>query len=239
MKIPLVIWVAVWVQLVPLTAAFARPALLTGPRRGVAIWLVLLFLTDGISYAWSHWWGLGNNHVVSFVLVPVQGVAILWAIAGWQVRPLLRQTVRLCIPLLLLWWGVDIAYLEDISSFSVIGSPVYNILVLGAVLLAILTRARAAEESLLRQDWFWMLSGLMIFFATNAIVTIVQGAAIESGDLELAVRAGSLKAAIDIISYLLLTGGFLWAHRRTSSGDSLSPGPSRSSSSSSRSWSPS
>ena len=239
MKIPLVIWVAVWVQLVPLTAAFARPALLTGPRRGVAIWLVLLFLTDGISYAWSHWWGLGNNHVVSFVLVPVQGVAILWAIAGWQVRPLLRQTVRLCIPLLILWWGVDIAFLEDISSFSVIGSPVYNILVLGAVLLAILTRARAAEESLLRQDWFWMLSGLMIFFATNAIVTIVQGAAIQSGDLELAVRAGSLKAAIDIISYLLLTGGFLWAHRRTSSGDSLSPGPSRSSSSSSRSWSPS
>ena len=93
MKIPLIIWIAVWCQLVPLAAALWRPAHLRGPRLGVALWLALLLLTDGVSYAWSHWWGLGNNHVVSFVLVPVQGVAILWAIAGWQVKDETRATI--------------------------------------------------------------------------------------------------------------------------------------------------
>lgn len=239
MKIPLIVWIAVWGQLVPLAAALSRPRALRGARLGVAIWLLLLVLMDAASWTWSIGLKLGNNHWVSFAFLPFQGVAILWAIGLWQVRPLLRLTVRLCVPLLLVWWGLDIAFLEPTDSFSGIGSPVYNILTLAAATLTIATRARATDEPLLRQDWLWILSALAIFFATNATVTIVQGASIASGDYALAMRAGNLKAALDIFAFLLMTGGFLWAPRLTSSGDSSSPAPSPRSLSSSPSWRPS
>ena len=237
MKIPLIAWISFWCQFVPLVTALARPRYLRGARVGVVVWLILIVLAGIAQWTWSQWLRLGNNLFFSFIFVPAQGLAILWAIALWQVRPVLRMTVKLCIPLLALWWVVDIAFLEDITSFSAIGSPVYYLMTLAAAMLAIVTRAREAEESLLREDWLWILSGLAIFFATNATVTIVQGAAIRSGDYALAVRAGSLKAAIDIFSLLLMTGGFLWAPRQTSSGDSSSRGPSPFSSSSSPSWS--
>ena len=236
MKIPLVVWIAVWCQLLPLAAALARPRWLRGPRVGVALWLVLLLLNDATSWTWSHWLLLGNNHVVSYVFMPIQGVVVLWAIAQWQVRPLLHLTVRLCIPLLLVWWTVDILFLEDLSSFSVIGSPVASLLTLAAAMLAIVTRARDTEVPVLRQDWLWILIGLASFFATSATVTIVSGAAIASGEYALAVRASILKASIDIIAFVMMTGGFLWAPRQTSSGDSSSPERSPSSSSWSRSW---
>jgi hypothetical protein len=238
-KIPLIVWIAAWGQFVPLAAALARPRALRGARLGVATWLLLMILMDALSWIWSIGLGRGNNHWVSFAFVPFQGVAVLWAIALWQERPLLRLTLGLCVPLLLIWWAVDIAVLEPIDTFSGIGSPVYNILILAAATLTLATRARATEEPLLRQDWLWILAGLAIFFATNATITIVQGASIASGDYALAIRAGNLKAALDICAYLLMTGGFLWAPRLTSSGDSWSPAPSRPSSSSSPSWRPS
>lgn len=236
MKIPLVIWIAAGTQLLPVAAALAHPRWLRGPRLGIAIWLVLLVLNDASSWAWSQWLLLGNNHVVSYVFMPIQGVVVLWAIAQWQVRPVLYLTIRLCIPLLLVWWGVDLLFLEGLSSFSVIGSPVASLLTLAAAMLAIVTRARATEVPVLRQDWLWLLSALAIFYATSATVTIVSGAAIESGDYALAVRASILKASIDIVAFLMMAGGFLWAPRQTSSGDSSSPERSPSSSSWSPSW---
>ncbi|MBL8996593.1 MAG: hypothetical protein KJZ74_01490 [Gemmatimonadales bacterium] len=239
MEIPLIVWISFWCEFLPLVAALTRPRALRGARAGVALWLVLLVVTNVAGLAWSQYLRLGNNHFISFAMTPLQGLAVLWAIAEWQVRPVLRMTVRLCIPLIALWWLVDIAFLEDITSFSTIGSPVYYLIALAAAMLALVTGAREEEESLLRQDWFWILSGLAIYFASNATVTIVQGAAIAGGDLALAVRAGTLKAVLDIISLLLMTGGFLWAPRLTSSGDSSLPGRSPSSSSSSPSWSPS
>ncbi|MDH5235083.1 MAG: hypothetical protein OEW77_08980 [Gemmatimonadota bacterium] len=239
MKIPLIVWIAAWGQLVPLAAALARPRVLREARLGVAVWLFLMILMDAVSWTWSIGLGRGNNHWVSFAFVPFQGVAVLWAIALWQVRPLLRLTLRLCVPLLLIWWAVDIALLEPTDTFSGIGSPVNNILILAASMLTLATRARDTDAPLLRQDWLWILAGLAIFFATNASVTIVQGASIASGDYALAIRAGNLKAALDICAYLLLTGGFLWAPRLTSSGDSSSRAPSPPSSPSSPSWRPS
>jgi hypothetical protein len=238
-RIPLIAFIAAGMQLVPVAVALARPRWLRGPRLGVAIWLVLLALMDVSGLAWTFWLKLGNNHAITYIFAPVQGAVLLWAISLWQVRPVLRTTVRLLIPLLLAWWAANIALIENLDSFSVVGSPVYHLIALSAALLALVTRARDAEEPLLRADWLWILVGIALFFAANASVTIVQGVAIEAMDYPLAARAGVLKSIIDVVALLVMTGGFLWPPRPTSSGDSSSPGRSPSSSSSSPSWRPS
>lgn len=236
MRIPLVIWVAVWVQFIPLGIALWRRQWLTGARLGVALWLVLLVLSDFSSYAWTWVLRRGNNLWVSYTIAPLQSVAVLWAISRWQVRPLLRSTLQYCIPLLLIWWVVSIAFFEDLDSFSRVGAPVYYLLALAAAMSTLATRARKTDEPLLEQDWLWLLAGLAIYFATNASTSIVQAAAIAVEDYALVVRVSKLKASVDIIAFLLLAGGFLWAPRQTSSGVSSSPAPSPSSSSSSPSW---
>ena len=236
MRIPLVNWVAVWIQFIPLGIALWRRQWLTGARLGVALWLVLLLLSDFSAYSWTWILRRGNNLWISHTFLPVQSIAVLWAISRWQVRPLLRSTLQYCIPLLLVWWIVSIVFFEDVESFSRVGAPVYFLLALAAAMLTLATRARRTEDPLLEQDWLWLLAGLAIFFATNASTSIVQAAAIAVEDYDLAVRASKLKASIDIVAFLLLAGGFLWAPRQTSSGVSSSPAPSPSSSSSSPSW---
>jgi signal transduction histidine kinase len=217
-RIPLIAFIAAGMQLVPVAVALARPRWLRGPRLGVAIWLVLLALMDVSGLAWTFWLKLGNNHAITYIFAPVQGAVLLWAISLWQVRPVLRTTVRLLIPLLLAWWAANIALIENLDSFSVVGSPVYHLIALSAALLALVTRARDAEEPLLRADWLWILVGIALFFAANASVTIVQGVAIEAMDYPLAARAGVLKSIIDVVALLVMTGGFLWPPRPTSSG---------------------
>lgn len=229
-SIPLVIWVAAWAQLLPVVAAAWR-RWRVGPLeragRGIVVWLLLLFTMDMTAWSWTHLWGLGNNLSVSYAFMPLHGTAILWALAEWQVLPLARSTVRICIPLLWVWWALNIAFFENTANFSVLGNPVLGIIALVAALLAFVGRVQREDEPMLGSAWGWILPGVAIFFATNTAVTILQNTFTVREEWVLLERVIKLKSSIDILAMCCIAGGFLWPNRPSSSGVSSSPAPFR------------
>lgn len=227
MKPPLITWFVIWAQVVALGAALYQPSRLRGPRLGIAVYLALCVVADLSGWLWTRYFLLGNNHFVGYIIQPLKGVVLLWAIAEWQLMPLLRRTVRLCIPLVLVCWFVDVVMIGDTDNFSMFGLPVQGLVVLAAALMALVTRSVLAEEPVLAQGWFWILSGVAVLSATGTVVYIMQHAAIEAGDYVFVDLMHRVKSGIDLIALLAITGGLLWPSRPAFSGESSSPVLSR------------
>ena len=222
MRAPLIAWVAVWVQLLPVLVAFRRWKGLDTAHRGVLAWLVLLLALDLFQYTWSVLLHRGSNLFLGHISAPLQGTLILLVLAEWQVRPVARNTVRIMVPLALAWWAVTTAFFEDTSNFSVLSSPVIGLLALAAALLAFVTRLRDEEVPVLRTSWCWILAGIAVFFATNSTISIFQAVATSRQDWDLLIRSLIYKSGIDIFAITCIAWGFFWPAPRGSSGASSS-----------------
>lgn len=216
-----------WAKVVALGAALYRPSRLRGPRVGIALYLAIGVGANLAAWLWTSYFRLGNNHFITYISQPLQGVALLWAIAEWQVIPVLRRTVRLCVPLVLVCWFVDLVVIGDTGNFSMFGLPVQGLVVLAAALMALVTRSVLAEEPVLRQGWFWILSGVAVLSATGTVVYIMQHAAIEAGDYVFVDLTHRVKSGINLVALLAIIGGLLWPSRPAFSGESSSPVLSR------------
>lgn len=224
MRVPLIIWIATWIQLLPPMVAARRWRRLDAAHRGVLVWFLMLVSMDLGQYLWSRVLHLGSNIILEYAYTPLQGALILWALAEWQVHPVARSTVRICIPLGLAWWAATTAFFEDTSNFSVLSSPVLSLLALAAALLAFVMRSQAEDEvPVLRSSWAWILAGIAVHFATNGTISIFQAVVTARQDWVMLERALRYKAAIDIFATLCITGGFLWPTPPRSSGASSSP----------------
>ena len=227
MKLPLITWFVIWAQVVALGAALYQPSRLRGPRIGIAVFLASSVAANLAAWLWTSYFRLGNNHFITYINQPLQGVALLWAIGEWQVLPVLRRTVRLCVPLVLVCWFVDVVVIGDTGNFSMFGLPVQGLVVLAAALMALVTRSVLGEEPVLRQGWFWILSGVAVLCATGTAVYIMQHAAIEAGDYVFVDLTHRVKSGINLVALLAIIGGLLWPSRPAFSGESSSPVLSR------------
>lgn len=226
MKIPLIVYLALVACLVPLLVAIVRWRHLESGHRYLAAWLCTVLLTSVAQRLWVLLLDATNNLIVSYVSRPVQMTFILLALAEFQVQPAARRTVRFCIPILLLWWGFTFAFLEDHANYSVYGIPVLGMIALAAALFAFVSHLQSDRDALLTASWAWVLTSLAIYFATNATLTILQSVLTSRQDWPMLVQTAILKAYIDILAMLILTGGFLWARPTRSFGTSSSPSPS-------------
>ncbi|MCC7002638.1 MAG: hypothetical protein IT357_10830 [Gemmatimonadaceae bacterium] len=226
MKIPLVVYLAFLAYFVPLATAIVRWRHLPLGHRFLVGWLCAIQFTSVAQRVSVKVFGATNNLVLSYVSLPVQMTFVLLALAEFQLQPAARRTVRYCIPVLLLWWGVAFAFLEDHANFSVYGTPVLGMIALAAALFAFVSHLQSDREPLTQASWAWVLASLAIFFATNATITILQSVLTSRQDWPMLVRTAILKAYIDILAMLILTGGFLWARPTRSFGTSSSPSPS-------------
>ena len=227
MRVPFIIWVAVWGQLLPVLVAARRWKDLDAAHRGVLAWLVLLLSTDLFHFTWSVLLHRGNNLFIGHLSTPIQATLILLVLAEWQVRPVARNTVRIVVPLALAWWAVTTAFFEDTSNFSVLSSPVISLLALAATLLAFVTRLRDEDVPVLRTSWCWILAGIAIHFATNSTISLFQAVATSRQDWALLERSLRYKAGIDIFAIISIAWGFVCLIPPRSSGASSSRVPSR------------
>ena len=227
MRVPLIIWVAVWAQLLPPLAAARRWRSLDRAHRGIAAWVALLLAMDLTQLVWTRVLAFGSNIILEYAYVPLQGALILLVLAEWQVQTVARNTVRFLVPLALVWWAVTTAFFEDTSNFSVLSSPVIGLLALAAALLAFVTRLQDEEVPVLRTSWCWILAGVAIHFATNSTISIFQAVVTARQDWAMLARALEFKAGIDIFAIICITGGFLWTDPPRSSGASSLPAHSR------------
>lgn len=226
MNAPWISWIMLCSLALPVAAAARRPQAVDRPMLLIACWYTLTVLVNTVMIGWSYYIDATNNLVIPMVALPIEATLVLGAIAEWQVQPVARTTVRIFIPLYWLLWGIGIVLIESTSSFSTFSGPVLGLLVLMAALHAFITRLQRDEEHALDTPWGWILPGLAIWFAINITATLLSAIALQGGDMALLVRAVILKLWIYVFATLLITTGYVWPTRRTSSGSSSSPAPS-------------
>jgi hypothetical protein len=219
MKAPWPIYAANIMVVAPLLAAVVRPSRTRGARIWVATWSALYVLENAIAIPLAlngH-----NNHLLTYIFVPLQGAAILWAFSLWQTQQMPRLTMRAAIPGFLLAWLLLLS-IEDLSSFSAVAEPVYSLLALAAALYTLVTRGAASSLPLLRQDWFWVCGGLALHFGALALLTPL-GAALVRSNPDVVVRAYTMRAWINMLAYACVTIGLLCPPPSALSGRSFSP----------------
>lgn len=223
MKIPLILYVAFYTTFLPIVVGAFRWRRLTPAHRLLLGWLVSIQIGSIAGRLWVLMNGGANNLFLSYVFLPVQGILVLLAMAEMQVQPVARRTARFCIPLLIVWWAVVFAFFEDRSNFSVLGSPILGLIVLAASLFALVSHGAVDDEPMLRSSAAWILAGVAVYFATNATITILQAVLTSRQDWPRLVQTTILKAYVEIIAMLFLTGGYFWARPTRSFGTSSSP----------------
>ncbi len=226
MNAPFVSWLALFVFALPVLAAARRQASVDRPMLLIAVWCAFLVLENTIGIAWSHYIDRTNNLIVPLVALPLEATLVLAALSEWQVQPVARTTVRLFIPLYWVLWAVSFMLIESRTTFSTFSGPVLGLLVLMAALFAFVSHIQQDDEPVLDSAWGWILPGLAIFFAINITSTLVSAVGMERQDWPLVRRAIVLKLWTFIFATLLITMGYIWPTRRTSSGSSSSPLPS-------------
>lgn len=210
-------------QYLPLVAAFVRRKGLTRPRVFVLIWVGLYGLMNILAvYLGTR--GV-NNHFLTPIFTPFQGVVILWALSLWQTRHVPKLTIRLAIPCFLIAWAAFTVTIEDVRNFSLAAEPVYSMLALGAALYTLVTRGGDATEPLTQQDWFWICAGLALHFGALAVV-LPLAAGLVHADPPMVVRAYAVRAIVNVLAFICITIGFLCPTPATRSGSSSSPASS-------------
>lgn len=201
---PPIIYFATAAQLLPLAGGLAARKHADSARVWIMFWGAFYFIGDmSARYLGIHH---QNNHFLSYFGTPIQGAAILWALSLWQRQPVARLTMRLAIPVFWIAWVLLVVLVEDVDSFSTVAEPVYSLLGVGAATFTLLTRSNHESEPLLRQDWFWICSGLTIHFGVLAALTPLAAAYVYK-DPGLVIQAYVIRAWINIFSFILITIG--------------------------------
>ena len=227
MKMPLILWVAVWAMGLPIAIAVVRRQLGEPGKAAVVLWLLsMLFQTIG-ERLWTLLVDNTNNLFFGVAFLPLEAAAVLMAVAHWQVRPIARTTVRLFIPLYAIVWALALWRVEDVRGYSVVAAPVLGLLVLASALYALVTRAQQDDEPILRSEWGWILTGIAIHFATDVGYHITGQIGLLHDDMPLLMRISIWKAWISTFALLFISWGFLCPVSAGSSASSSSPAPPR------------
>lgn len=215
-------------QLLPPIAALAGRRVTHPARRWIVAWCVALVVqavlerTVGLRGV--------NNLWVSYSFMPLTTSLALWALSHWHVRGTLRLALRASIPVVVLVsFGLTLA-VENTRTFSLITAPFHGLVLLLAALGTFIHLSLRADGPLLRQDWFWVTSGLIIYAGATAAVQPL-GWYFLAGREELVRAVWTAAAAAGLLAFIVIAGGLLCPELPTSSGGSSSPPSSRSSSS--------
>jgi hypothetical protein len=165
----------------------------------------------------------GENLWLGYVVPPVTSGVVLWALSLRHPDTIGRITIRLAIPLQILVGMVLTLTIEDPSTFSLVAGPFHALVVLLAASWTFLRLGLSETEGLARQDWFWIVGGIMIYSATLTALQPVSWFLRASDRLDLLAAVYYAKAAADVLAFLAIAGGMLCPVPPRSSGGSSSP----------------
>ena len=169
MKFPLVLYLAMWSQALPLAAAALTRRRLGGARAWLLAWCALGLAADLLSI-WMSAIFHRENIWVRYLLSPVQAAITLWALSCLQVGARTRITLRFGVAAMLIAGFTLTATLEDTASFSRIAEPITFLLLLAAIASTLVALGARESGDLFQRDWFWFTSGLALYFGSLAAI---------------------------------------------------------------------
>ncbi len=172
-----------------------------------------------------------HRHTIDLqeIALPFSTAAFLWGLSNWQqhVRP--RSIMRAAIPAYVIGWIVLHLIAGRGSLFSEISTPVESLLVLAAAAYTLVRNGTSAGDNPTSYAWFWISTGLMLNFGTEAPLDPLTARAF-SIDENLSTTLLMAHSVISIVANCLVAWGVMCkAIRPASGGYSFSSASSRSS----------
>lgn len=214
--------------LIPLLAAAVRGRRLTTAQLAIVLWSAV----DGALNVLA--WVIGsrgrNNLWLAYIGYPLLSVALLWVLTYWHPAQAARLALKIAIPLVLVVSAALTLTLDDPKDFSLAVAPFHAIVMLLATVWTFVSLSLATERSLVREDWFWMIGGLMLYAATATAMQPLAWYLIRER-VDLLHAAFNVRAAVVILSFAAIAWGMLLRAPRFSGGSSWPPSSPSSSSS--------
>lgn len=213
---------AVIAEALPGLAAVRARRSLSGARVGVLLWSGIMLAANAVDY----WTGAQqlNNHWTSYVAQPIEGALVLWVLSRWQVSSVARLTTQLLIPLYLLAMLALTRVVEQLDTYSIVTNSVTSLLILAMSLYTLLTCTLAERGRLTRFDWFWICSGMALFYGCDVALEPFSRAMMASR-VDLVLAATELTSLVELFALLAIARGMLCPNPPLNSGGS-SPPPS-------------
>lgn len=191
-------------QVLPAITALRHGRNLPPARRWIVAWGLAGLLVDGVQLYLSR--RGQNNHWLSYVGAPVLAFTALMALSSWHEAPGLRRLLRGAAYLFVLAVVVLVAFVERVSTFSLLRGPIESLLIVAASLGTLLVLIRQEQGSLLQRDWFWICTGLALRY--GGAVALDPLARLLIGDSQQVVLSAlKVKAVVDMAAYLLIARG--------------------------------
>jgi hypothetical protein len=222
-RIPVILYLAWASTLLPVLAGLKGGFRKSTSRKAAWVWALLLVLVNACAILLASWGS--NNHWLVYVSTPLEGIAVIVALIGWQVRDVGRFVLRALLPLYLAAWTVIVVAVEDINTFSLVAGPFSSLLLLIAISATFVARSMHLLEPLTRQDWFWVCIGMMVFYGVEVgfpPAALLLGRS-RPDLLDTAVQA---RSAIIIAAMITVSWGLLCPTTLPQSGGSSSPSAS-------------
>ncbi|HJR35377.1 MAG TPA: hypothetical protein VJ817_10535 [Gemmatimonadales bacterium] len=204
MAIPPIIFIASGSQALPAIAALRHGRSLPVARRWIVAWGLAGLAFDAISLYFAL--RGQNNHWLSYISAPTMAVTALMALSWLQPELLGRRLLRLLALSFVAAVVILVAFVESVSTFSLLRGPIESLLIVAASLGTLLVLVRQEQGNLLQRDWFWVCIGLTLRY--GGAVAIDPIARLLIGDPQpVVLSALTVKAVVDMAAYLLIARG--------------------------------
>jgi hypothetical protein len=201
-----VLYAAIVAQGLPFLAALPRWRANPAPRQWTAFWGLTLVASDMISGAVTKF--RGNNVLVLYLYIPPTLALILWVLSLWQEQRLWRTVYRIATALGLTLLPLLLLAPRPGGLIDDLGIPTLRLIGLAVALHLLVSRSARAVEPVAEKDWFWISLGVAIYFAGSVALQPFVAYARKSQP-ELLLPGYLIKAAVDIVAFLLITVGML------------------------------
>jgi hypothetical protein len=186
-------------------AGLRRGRRLSPARRWIVAWALIGLLIDGVMLAYAL--RRQNNHWMSYLAAPIEVSTLLYALSHWHLdrgRRILRILAAAFVATVI----VLVAFVESLTTFSLVRGPIESILIVSASLVTLLLLIREEQGSLVQRDWFWICAGLALRYGSG--VTLGPLGRMLIGDSPAVVLSLlDVRAVVNILSSVLIARG-IW-----------------------------
>lgn len=174
-------------------------------RSKVALFSLVLFLIDIITIATAEP-GQPNSIWLDYLVHPIEVGLALAILYDWQVTTIGRRTLTWAAPAYLIGVVGLFAFLENSVTFSFLVGPLSGLAILCLVLYTMVGRSLDEQGPLRRRDWFWVCTGMALYFGAEVTVEPIQRLVHTGHALSLAL---GLKLLIEGAGLLTIARGML------------------------------